>query len=243
MATGNFRFTLSRLFRRFASSSSSFGDLNDLTVLRRHAVRALCGALLDRHTACKSPHPFCGSAHHRRNGDTPRELIAEAIPQGTDPTGDANLIGIYLCPASAVMNDEGEHDVMEYISRMAPTQPAPTFKLVVNPPEDGRYLAHYGPILNPVPGDFSTGRLDYDNSRPINCNPEPRHCRWRYWESNLAYGELPVPRYHCLQVFGQWWVVEVDRSRKGLVQAQQVAGLDFADNPEHNLAADNYVQD
>ena len=228
---------LSRLLRRPAASSS-FGDLKDLAVLRHHAVRALCGALMDRHTACKSPHPFCGPAHHRQNGDTPRELIAEAIPQGTNPTGDANLIGIYLCPASAVRSDESdesEHDVMEYVSMMFPTRPAPTFKLVVNPPEGGRYPARYGPILNPVPGDFSTGQLDYDNSRPVNCNPEPRHCEWRYWESGITHGESLVPRYHCLQVFGQWWVVEVDRSREGVIQAQQVAGLDFADNPEHNL--------
>ena len=41
-----------------------------------------------------------------------------------------------------------------------------------------------------------------------------------------------VPKFHCLQVFGEWWVVEVDPVR-GV--AQQVAALDFADNPEHNL--------
>ena len=205
-------------------------------MLRHHAVRALCGLLLDRHTACESPHPFCGPAHHRQAGDNHIELMAEAIPQGTDPTGGPNLIGIYLCPASAVRgdeSDEGEHDIMEYISRMVPTRPAPTFNLVVNPPQDGRYPAHYGPILNSVPGDFSTGRLDYGNSRLVNCNPEPRHCQWRYWESGITHGLL-VPRYHCLQVFGQWWVVEVDPSLEGVIQAQQVAGLDFADNPEHN---------
>ena len=189
-------------------------------MLRHHAVRALCGALLDRHTTCKSPHPFCGSAHHRRNGDTPRELIAEAIPQGTDPTGGANLIGIYLCPASAVMDGEGEHDVMEYILRMAPTRPAPTFKLwstargwqIPRPLRTNTQPPYQG-LLD------RTARLRQQQTNQL--QPRPRHCRWRYWESNLAYGELPVPRYHCLQVFGQWWVVEVDRSRKGWSKASR----------------------
>ena len=35
-----------------------------------------------------------------------------------------------------------------------------------------------------------------------------------------------------MQAFGEWWVVDVDRTH-GL--AQQVAALDFADNPEHNF--------
>ena len=41
-----------------------------------------------------------------------------------------------------------------------------------------------------------------------------------------------MPRYHCLQVFGQWWLVEMDRGRGRL---QQVAGLQLADSPEHNF--------
>ena len=45
-------------------------------MLRHHTIHALCGALMDRHTACRSPHPFCG----QRDRDTYIELIAEAIP-------------------------------------------------------------------------------------------------------------------------------------------------------------------
>ena len=104
---------------------------------------------------------------------------------------------------------------MKFIIRMTPTQPAPNRKLVVYPPEGGTHQAMYGPILNPVEGDYSTGSIDPDNGRPLNCNPDSL-----------------VPRFHCLQVFGEWWVVDVDRTR-GL--AQQVAALDFADNPEHNF--------
>ena len=114
---------------------------------------------------------------------------------------------------------------------MVPAQATPHRKLVVFPPVGGVYEAMYGPILNPVEGDYSTGSADPESSRPLRGNPEPKHCRWRYWESELDKGDWLVPRFHCLQVSGEWWVVEMDRGR-GLFQ--QVAGLEFADNPEHN---------
>ena len=210
------------------------GDLEDFTVLRYHAIRALCGVLMDRHTACRSPHPFCGPSH-QQDGDAPRSLIAEVIPQSTTPTDDADriadLIGIYLCPASVKSSGKGNEEPVEYIARMTPDLPMPNRKLAVLPPTGGVYQVTYGPILNPVEGDYSTGSLDPDNVRPLTSNPEPKHCRWRYWESELGKGDWLVPRFHCLQTFGQWWVVEVDRSRGA---AQQVAGLIVADNPEHN---------
>ena len=160
-------------------------------------------------------------------------LIAEAVPQRSDTsTSNLDLIGIYLCPATAVVGS-GEHgDVMDLTMRMTPSQPTPNRKIVVAPPQGGTYPVLYGPILNPVEGDYSTGSIDSDNARSFNCNPEPRHCRWKYWESGLTKGDWLVPRFHCLQAFGEWWVVDVDRTH-GL--AQQVAALDFADNPEHNF--------
>ena len=213
-------------------AASFGGDLEDFTVLRHHAVRALCGALMDRHTACRSPHPFCGQPGHQQNGDTPMMLIAEAIPQGSPTSSRADLIGIYLCQASAVESTDEEEDIMRLITRMAPAEPVPSRKLVVSPTQGGAYQAMYGPILNPVEGDYSTGSIDPANARPINCNPEPRHCRWQHWESALTKGDWLVPRFHCLQVFGEWWVVEVAGAHG---MAQQVAALDFADNPEHNF--------
>lgn len=206
------------------AASPSFGDLEDFATLRHHAIRALCGALLDRHTACRSPHPFCGPAH-RQNGDSRIEFIAEAVAQRSALTGGSDRIGIYLCPATG----EPKEDIMEYIASMAHTQPVPTRKLVVFPPKSGVYQAIYGPILNPVEGDYATGSSDPGNGRPLTCNPEPKHWRGQYWESGLTLGDSF--RFHCLQMFGNWWVVEVDEVR-GL--AQQVAGLAFADNPEHN---------
>ena len=204
-------------------ATSFGGDLEDFTVLRYHAIRALCGVLMDRHTDCKSPHPFCGPGH-RQNGDTPGSLMAEVIPQGTTLTGGADLIGIYLCPASAESSGEDNEDIMEYIVRMIPSQPVPDRKLVVFPPTDGTYQVLYGPILDPTEGNYSTGKIDPDNRRPLRANPEPKHCRWQYWESGLDRGDWLVPRFQCLQVFGEWWVVEVDRVR-GV--AKQVAALEM----------------
>lgn len=48
----------------------------------------------------------------------------------------------------------------------------------------------------------------------------------------LTEDDWLLPRYHCLQVNGEWWVVEADLKRN---RYQQVGALDFADNPEHNF--------
>ena len=124
-----------------------------------------CGLLMDRHTACRSPHPFCRQPGHRQAGDTSMMLIAEAVPQRSDTsTSNLDLIGIYLCPATAVVGS-GEHgDVMDLIMRMTPSQPTPNRKIVVAPPQGGTYPVLYGPILNPVEGDYSTGSIDSDNA-------------------------------------------------------------------------------
>ena len=39
-------------------------EASDFALLRHHALRVLCGALMDRHTDCRSPHPFCGQVGH-----------------------------------------------------------------------------------------------------------------------------------------------------------------------------------
>ena len=91
---------------------------------------------------------------------------------------------------------------------MVPTEPA-NRKLVVSPSQGGT-SAMYGPILNPVEGDYSTASIDPANARTLNCNPEPRHCRRKYWERGLNRGDWRVPRFHCLQVHGEWFVDIVD---------------------------------
>ena len=216
------------------------GDLEDFAVLRHHAIRALCGALMDRHAACRSPHPFCGV----EDRDAVHEFIATVIPQMRPNSNVPDLIAIYMCGASALanMNTEEKWDPMEYISQMVPTEPAPSRKLVVFPPEGRTYVAMFGPILNPVEGNYYTGGIDPAKARPLNCNPEPRHCRWKYWESSLDRGDWQFLRFHCLHVHGEWWIVDIvdehvveEDGPGGKRLYQQVAALDFADNPEHNF--------
>ena len=221
---------------------ATFGDLEDFAVLRHHAIRALCGTLMDRHTACRSPHPFCGVSGHR-GGDAGEliQLIAQAVPQGSADADVPSLIGIYLTRAIHGEIKEGERDKeihpMEYIARMVPRDTVQSRKLVVWPPKNGTYPVEYGRILNPAEGGYPTGSMDQNTNRPINdCNPEPKHCRWRYWESENSgrnlQGDLLIPELRCLQVNGEWWVADVNAAQ-GFIQ--QVAGLDWADSPRHNF--------
>ena len=107
----------------------------------------------------------------------------------------------------------------------------PHRKLVVSPTNDGIYLASYGSILNPVERNYTTGSVDPDGVRTLLCNPEPKHAKWQYWESRLSDAEF-LPEYRCILVHGQCWVVEVDVDTG---RAQQVAGLDVIDDPDHNF--------
>ena len=88
-----------------------------------------------------------------------------------------------------------------------------------------------GSITNLVEGDFSTGRVDGESMRTLNSIPEPAHAKWEYWESVITEGQRVIPEFHCLQVYGEWWIVDADRERG---MSCQVAALEFADNPEHN---------
>ena len=206
----------------------SFGNLFEFAVLRDHALRALCGALMDRHTDCEREHPFCGPGH-QQDGDSPTQFLAQAVEQRDGAVG-GELIGIYLTPATAGSSKEGE-SIVEYAARMSPTSDVPNRKLVVSPPDGGVYPALYGPIREASGGAYPTGRLDpAGNNIPFDCVYRPDHCRWQYWESELTGEGRVVPVFNCLQLFGQWWIVEGD-AVSGV--AQQVAALDFADNPNH----------
>ena len=61
-------------------SMRSFGNLEDFAVLRRHALHALCGALMDRHTDCEREHPFCGPGHLAERRLSYSQFIAQAVP-------------------------------------------------------------------------------------------------------------------------------------------------------------------
>ena len=208
----------------------AFSNLEDPAVLRRHSLRALCGALMDRHSDCQRAHPFCGPGH-QQNGDTPRQFVAMAVQQRSGNTGAA-LIGVYLCPSTDSDPGNGQQEVMDYLIRMVPTQAAPTHKLVVAARgASDVYPTLIGKVKDATGDENPGGMLDSGTHRTVRCTPTPGHCKWQYWDSEIELRPGMVPRFHCLQVFGQWWIAEVDQE-SGM--AQQVAALDFADNPGHN---------
>ena len=207
----------------------SFGNLEDFAVLRRHALHALCGALMDRHADCEKEHPFCGPGH-LQNGDSPTQFIAQAVPN-SDTSGNG-LIGVYVSPVRGINDGSGQQDILEYILSLTPQTP-PTRKLVVSPPTpEGWYPAYYGIVSNyGSDPSYPTGQLDPKKAViSVNCESRPEHCRWEYFDNELESSGRLVPTFHCLQVFGEWWVVEVDTARG---QGQKAAALEFTDNPKH----------
>ena len=200
-------------------------NIADLPVLKYHAVRALCGVFMDRHSNCKSPHPFCGDI-----STTVVQLIANAVQQDSS---DGPIMAIYLSKAVHPAPPEGEqiHPLDAAIS-IDYAEEIPYRKLVVLPVSNSNYyIATHGPILNPVEGDYATGRIDHSAACTLYSDPEPRHTKWQYWECELLNEDI-IPEFRCLMVHGECWVVDADREQ-GLVQ--QVARLSVADSPEHNF--------
>lgn len=204
-------------------------DVAELPQLKHHALRALCGALMDGHSQCYVPgHPFCSGwiADPRRTGT----LIAEVACQ-KDLDDDSYLVAIYLTRAISRMPATDEPVAqMDYVMSLDFADTVPDRKMVVQLLANGHYLADYGPILNPVERDYSTGRLDREHSVLLYCDPEPTHAQFTYWPSGVTEGQVVVPQFKCLMENGQWWIADVDHDRKC---GQQVAGLEVADNPEH----------
>ena len=209
------------------------GDIEDTATLKYHGVRALGAFLMDRHSTCRKQHPFCGPHGHYKNGDTPAQLVAHVIPQMSQ-SGD-DLIAIYFCKAEGGLSStaQGTLDPFEYTAWLNCIEPESRRKLVVQLQSDGSYLLHYGLVLNPVKDDHSTGIIDTSQSWYTSCNPEPPHVKWEYRDIGIADGKLRVvPSFRCLQVFGEWWVVDTDGENKIY---QQIAAFDHADNPNHEL--------
>ena len=203
-------------------------DIAELSVLKHHGLRALCSFLMARHSACRSPHPFCGNTV---NVETVLQLIAHVIPQTGEPDGRL-FPAIYFTRAKSGLPDAGEQiEPFDYVNYLDYAETTPSRKLVVSLINDGTHSIEYGPILSPTVGDYSTGRIDPDHSRALDCNPEPLHTKWQYWESELTVEQQVVPEFRCLLLRRDWWIVDADRER-GLVQ--QVAALSLADDPTHN---------
>ena len=51
-------YTTPQMPRQRAGAPASFGNLDEFAVLRHHTLRALCGALMDRHSECERQQPI-----------------------------------------------------------------------------------------------------------------------------------------------------------------------------------------
>ena len=205
-------------------------DIAEIQTLKYHGLRALCGALMDRHSECLSHHPFCGPQ------DPVIQLIAHVVQQW-NPDLQEPVLGIYLCTAegdgkfSNANPASTEEELLEHILGLTYAGPVPTRKMVVSLLSDGTYVAQYGLVENPVEHNYWSGRADPDSVRTLYCDPEPSHARYLYHDNDISEGQDTIPEYHCLQANGTWWVVDVDRTRGiGAI----VAGLESVDNPSHN---------
>ena len=206
-------------------------DIETLAILKHHSLRALLGAFADRHVQCRSPHLFCGDIEDKSRGVF--QVVAEVALQ-RDPEG-RYVIGIYLTRAEfrPPSGYEEPQSPFDYVAFLAPADPLPSRKLVIQPMSDGTYIAQCGHIANPVEGDYSTGMLDRNmDVRTIYCNPEPPHTDWQYWESRVTEGQVVMPRYKCA-VIGPYWVVADADEQRGMVS--EVAHLRVASDPQHNF--------
>ena len=145
-------------------------------------------------------------------------------------------MALYLCRAATTASyaeTDNSIDPPQYTASLAPRGNVPTSKALINLLSDGTYRGQLGSIANPVEGDYSTGRLNRQAPTTLlHLDPEPSHAKWEYFESQLTEGQAVVPEFHCLMLRGEWWVVDIDRAR-GMYQ--QVAALEFADNPNHRV--------
>ena len=207
------------------------GSLEDTETLKYHGIRALCGMLMDRHDDCPYAHPFCGPHVHRQGGDVASRFIAHIIPQGRESSSEADIVAIYFCKTVNGLPVAEEYDPLEFTRHMRCAETTPSRKMTAQLVSDGSYYVRYGEILNPTEGDHSTGRLNQETAVELRGVPEPAHTRWEYYDPQIASGPLRiVPEVHCLQIFGEWWIVDVDRERGA---RQQVAALTVANNPHH----------
>ena len=184
----------------------------ELPYIKEHGLRALCGLLMDRHSAC-TVCPFCG--HHDPSDELAdvMQLIVHVEAQVDAHTGNP-LVALYF--SKAVLPDQGDavDPVKDWGAQVTYAEDVPTRKAVVNLLDNGAYHAQYGPITNPTSGDHSTGALDRTEwTLAFHCDPEPRYTKWRYWESGITPEQTVVPEFLCLRLRGEWWVIDRDREQ------------------------------
>ena len=195
-----------------------------LSYAKHHGLRALCGLLMDRHSAC-TVCPFCGSA------DDIMQLIVHVEMQTEARTGQP-LLALYFCKAADPSDSQVDSIVEEWAPRLTYAEEVPSRKAVVQLLDNGAYRAEYGPIANPTKGNYSTGALDRGEwALYFHCDPEPVHTRWQYWESTITHEQQVVPGFCCLRLRSGWWIIDRDRERR---MVQQLAAISVTDNPNQD---------
>ena len=209
------------------------GDIFDPVAFRYHALRILCGALMDRRSDCKYPHPFCGPSH-QEVGDTPYLMIVHAIP-GIDAVGLAECINLYLCRATpSSLKDLVVGDYPGLAASLVCLDRVPIRKIIASGLINDTYLAHCGPVLNGRPKDHFTGNLDTSLALIYVCSPEPTHCKWEY--THTPPPDTPIWKgpatstYLCIQAFGEWYVFDSDYRSP---EPRFAARLQLADRSDH----------
>ncbi len=204
----------------------------DLPYVKHHALLALCGLLMDRHSRCEVC-PFCGDPNPKM------ELIVRVDGQEDARTGES-IVALYISKVADIGNVDLP-TINDWAARVRFGEPTPNRKVVVSLLSDDTYRAEYGSIANPTEGDYSTGILDRTSGTlTFRSVPKPTYAQWQYWESEITADQQDVPEYLCLRANQQWWVVDRDLERH---MVQQVAGLEVADNPNHPIRrlADSYT--
>ena len=195
----------------------------DLPYIKRHALRALCGLLMNRHSACVYC-PFCGDS------DREIDLIVDAVPNVT-PDGDI-VIGLYFSETLFIPSREGlQHVVNDWGRGVQYGSAEPGLKAVVRLLTNGKYLVNFGKVAGATPGDDSSGYLDTQGwEAEYICDPEPDWTQWQYWDSGITEKQTIVPQFLCKRFRGEWWILDRDMGQRLI---QQVAGLRVADCPGH----------
>ena len=103
----------------------------DLSYAKSHGLRALCGLLMDRHSAC-STCPFCGI-----NDDDGIDQLIVHVEMQTDATTGAPLLALYFCKAVYPSESPEASNIEEWAARLTYTEAVPHRKAVVRLLDNG----------------------------------------------------------------------------------------------------------
>ena len=192
----------------------------DIVDLKNHALRALCGLLMNRDSS-----PFSG-------GDYSTHLNMMIDVRYLESKDNSIVIMLYFNQvAEGIPEDAQDIDIVQdWAVRVWHKNPWPQRLALVQLLGDGTYVARYGTLNIPIniyEDDFDIDPMEgFELTRDhIICDPEPQWTEWQYWESEVTEKQTTFPIFLCKRLRNEWWVIDIDRKQKVL---QQVAGLRVA---------------